>query len=739
MKKWVSKCSVRTAGLKLGCCLLALSASTYANAQRTTEDAGTGLEDIIVTATKRVENLQDVPVAAIAYSGDQLRARGIVDAADLSLATPGLTFNATAGWTGKINYTLRGVGLNNFQEANEAAVAVYQDETYIASLVGSMVSAFDLERVEVLKGPQGTLFGRSASGGLVHFISAKPTFDDSGFVNASYGKYNQMSIDAALNTKLSDQFALRFSARMYRHDGWLQNSLGPDQNADEQYVIRGQLAWKPSETVTNILKVERGSIGAKDGVGFVWTGLNETTGRVLPSAGPDAQGYRRTRGFFTVDSELRTNNDIKRWFVQNQLTADLGFATLSSNTAYIDIKKNYLEDNDMGPRPFLIVPVLTTTSQWLQELRLSSADSGPFKWTAGVFYFNWKLWNNIPLIFGDPTSTVFGNFRQDTIVNQRKESFAGYGQASYAVNEQLEFTLGARVERENVSFSLDQGNFAGAFGPSTGVVPVYNPALNGDALRIRKTYGSGGIGINYRPSERTLIYLTAKRGIKPGGFNAPFFGRPPASAIKFREEKLDAFEAGFKTELFDRHLRLNASAFYYDYKDYQATQFSVLGTFTGNAKARIYGLDVDATAKLNKHIELGMNASLLDAKATVSLAPPRGITQVQMPQAPKLALTTYLQLSTEMFGGTLSTRADLKYQSAVFFDIRNEPGLRQKGYAVADIRVDWTNERYRFGAFMRNVTNEKYAVYIGDGAFAGYGNVTPGKPQWWGLEAGYRW
>lgn len=697
------------------------------------------LDDIVVTANKRQENLQNVPVTAVAYSSEQLRARGIVDAADIAIATPGLTFNATAGWTGKINYTLRGVGLNNFQEANEAAVAVYQDEVYIASLVGSMVSAFDLERVEVLKGPQGTLFGRSASGGLVHFISNKPTFTDSGYVNLGYGRYNEASIDAAINARLSDQFAVRLSGRIYRHDGWLRNNFGPDLNADEQDVARAQLAWRPTAGVTDILKVEYGKIGAKDGVGFVHIGLNETTGRVLPSDAPDAQGYRRTGGFFTSDSELRPNNDIKRWFVENSLSADLGSATLTSITSYIDITKNYLEDNDAGPRPFLIVPVITDTHQWLQELRLSSPTKQPFRWTVGAFFFDWKLFNNIPLIFGDPTSTVVADFRQDTIVNQSKRSGAIYGQVNYDVADRLTLTGGLRAERERVRFSLDQGNFQGAFGPSLGVVPVYGSALNGDALKIDKTYLSGEVGLQYKASDDAMLYATAKRGIKPGGFNAPFFARPPASAIKFKEEKLDAFEVGVKSQLMDRRLRLNLSAFYYDYKDYQATQFSVLGTFTGNADARIYGLDVDATAKLARHVELGVNAAFLDAKAKVNLAPPRGLTEIDMPQAPKVAATAYLQAGIDAFGGELSARGDIKYQSRVYFDIRDEPGLSQNGYAVGDLRADWSNGRYSVGAFVKNVTDAHYAVYIGDGAYAGYGDVTPGKPRWWGIQAGYKW
>lgn len=701
--------------------------------------AASALDDIVVTANKRQQNLQDVPVTAVAFSGDQLRARGIVDAADISIATPGLTFNATAGWTGKINYTLRGVGLNNFQEANEAAVAVYQDEVYIASLVGSMVSAFDLERVEVLKGPQGTLFGRSASGGLVHFISNKPAFENSGYVNLGYGRFNQANIDAALNARLSDKVAVRLSGRIYRHDGWLDNSLGPDLNADEQYVARAQIAWRPFEGVTNVLKVERGSIGAKDGVGFVHTGLSETTGRVLPTNAPDAQGYSRTRGFFTVDSELRSNNDIKRWFVENSLSADLGSVTLTSITSYIDIKKNYLEDNDMGPRPFLIVPVITSTDQWLQELRLSSSPNQPLRWTVGAFLFRWNLYNNIPLIFGDPTSTVVADFRQDTIVNQSKRSGAVYGQLNYDVSDRLTLTGGLRTERESVRFSLDQGNFQGAFGPSTGVVPVYSPALNGDALKINKTYFSGELGLQFKTIDDAMLYATAKRGIKPGGFNAPFFARPAASTIKFKEETLDAFEIGLKSELLDRRVRLNMSTFYYDYKGYQATQFSVLGTFTSNTNARIYGVDIDAVAKLADRVELGLNAALLDAKATVNLAPPRGRTQIDMPQAPKIAATIYLQGGVEAFGGDLSLRGDVKYQSRVYFDIRDDLGLSQKGYAVGDVRVDWTNDRYSIGAFVKNLTNEKYAVYIGDGAYAGYGNVTPGKPRWWGVQAGYKW
>ncbi len=716
---------------------VALAAPAVAQTAAGTDE--TRLSEIVVTATKRTERLQDVAISAIAMSGDTLRARGITDSADLVTAIPSLNFNATAGWTGKVNFTLRGVGLNNYQEANEAAVAVYQDEAYIASLVGSTISAFDLDRVEVLKGPQGTLFGRSASGGLVHFVSTKPQFDDSGYLNLGFGRFNQASVDGVINAKVSDSVAVRLSGRIFRHGGWLENSLGPNQNADEQYVGRAQITYKPSDTITNTLKVEYGKIGAPDGVGFAHYTLAEQNGVIVRTTGPDAQGYEPTRGFFSVDSELRTKNDIRRWFIQNQLSADLGFATLTSNTAYLDVQKDYLEDNDMGPRPFLIVPVITGTHQWMQEFRLVSPGKERLRWTAGLFYFNWKLFNNIPLIFGDPTSTVFGDFRQDTIVNQKKDSVAVYGQASYDLTEQLTATVGLRAEHEWVNFSLDQGNFVGAYGPSTGVVPVYNSTLNGDALKIDKTYWSGEVGLQYKINPEVMVYLTAKRGIKPGGFNAPFFARPPASAIRFKEEKLDAFELGLKSDFADRRIRLNVAAFYYDYKNYQATQFSVLGTFTGNAKARVYGADVELVGKLSRLAEAGINATFLNATAVVNLGPPRGIVRTDMPQAPSMAFNAYLQAGIPLGTGDLIFRGDLKYQSRTFFDIREQPGLSQGAYAVADIRADWSNDRYSIGAFVRNVTNNKYAAYIGDGAFAGYGNVTPGKPRWWGIQAGYSW
>ena len=245
LKRKVSCCNIGHALVSLGVFgLLNISSTALAQDALPTSvssDPDSG-QEILVSARRRDERLQDVGITATVIGGEALSKLNLVNSADLVLAVPGLTNNATAGRTGKANYNLRGVGLQNFSNLNEAAVALYKDELYIASLTGSQTSVFDLERIEVLKGPQGTLFGRSASGGLVHLISRKPKLSETGgYAEASYGSYDYLKLGGAVNVPLGENVAIRASGHYQRNDGWIKNLLGPDQAQEKELAARIQV------------------------------------------------------------------------------------------------------------------------------------------------------------------------------------------------------------------------------------------------------------------------------------------------------------------------------------------------------------------------------------------------------------------------------------------------------------------------------------------------------------------
>ena len=714
-----------------------------------------GVSDIVVTAQKRSESSQRVPVSITAVSGADLSARGYVDTRSLVKAVPGLNVTMTAGYNGGLNFNLRGVGQNTFSGVQEAGIATYQDEFYLASSQGSVFATFDNDRVEVLRGPQGTLYGRSASGGLINFINKRPGTGYDGFVTLGVGTYGGKLVEAAQDVALDEagDNALRASVRFNGSDGFMHSQTGgKNLEGGDQYAGRLQLRLKPASNLTILLKGEYGKVLSDHSVGFKHINayadgkgdvlLIGPTQNVFGTPGADIYGYRDTSSDFWSTSATPGYTRTVRQLYTGRADWDFGGMTLTSLTGYLDIKGRYIEDTDGTSANELTYDSHGHNREFTQELRLSSDPAAAIKWTLGAFYFNYKVDQDGAL--SGPGVFPFGltdPFSARNFVSQKRHSFAGFAQIELPLGEKLSLTAGGRVEREHAEIRENQvftpvAGTAALFGPPG----TFTPELNGDFARIDKTYVSGGATLTYKVDHDILLYASLKRGIKPGGFSTPDTFLPPAQ-MSFKEEKLDALEGGIKSSLLDRTLRLNLSAYHYWYNDYQAVQYALV-TYTGNATARVTGVDVEIVWAPVRSFEAGISGGYVRAVAKDIPYRSGGVIQYRdrdFPNAPRLPINAYVRYRTDLAGGDLTFRLDEIYRSKTYYEIQNKSALTQEAYALTDATIGWSKDDWSITANVSNLFNKKYLAFGQDASDFGFIAGTLGRPRMFMLQVNKRW
>lgn len=726
------------------------------SAQTDTSVDAAGVSDIVVTAQKRSESIQRVPVAITAISGSDLAARGYLDTQSLVKAVPGLNVTMTAGYNGGLSFSLRGVGQNTFSGVQEAAIATYQDEFYLASSQGSVFASFDNERVEVLRGPQGTLYGRSASGGLINFINKKPGKSFDGYLTVGVGTYGGRNIDAAQDFPLDPDGnnALRASVRYTGSDGFMHSQVGgKNLEGGESYAGRLQLRLQPTSAITVLLKGEYGKVLSDHSVGFKHINAYQDgkgdvlligpTQNIYGTPGGDLYGYRDTSSDYWSTAAGPGFTRTERKLFTGRVDWDLGGITLTSLTGYMDIKGRYIEDTDGTSADILIYDSHAHNKEFTQEIRLSSDPAAPVRWTVGGFYFDYKV-DQDGALSGPNGVAPFGltdPFSARNFVSQKRHSYAGFAQVDFPLADALTLSVGGRVEREHAEIREHQ-----VFTPLAGTIPLFgppgdfSPELNGDFARIDKTYVSGGATLTYQANPNLLFYTSLKRGIKPGGFSTPDTFLPPAQ-MHFNEEKLDALEGGVKSDLFNRTLRLNASVYHYWYNDYQAVQYALI-TYTGNATARVSGVDAEVVWAPTRAFEVGVSGGYVDAIAEHIPYRSGGTTLFrdrQFPNAPKVTINGYLRYQTDFAGGDLSFRLDEIYRSTTYYEIQNKTALTQGSYALTDLTVGWKKDDWSISASATNLFNRKYLAYGQDASDFGFIAGSLGRPRMLMLQITRKW
>ncbi len=742
------------------------------------------LEEVVVTAQKREQNLQDVGIAVTAFSGEQLRTLGFTNAQELSALAPGVS---TIQPNGPSNYALaiRGVAQNDFISNQESPVSIYVDETYISQMSGAGFLLFDMERVEILRGPQGTLFGRNATGGLAHFVTRKPTQELDGYGQVTVGSYNQVKFQGAVGGGLNDALAARLSVATHHNDGYIENRvLDDDINNANDYAARLQLLFTPSDDVSLLFNARGALQQIRTGGPFENVSSRDTDGDGLGELTPqltNINGYRDDDGdVFAGDYDKFGHQDMESYGLSGTLKWQVSDdKAVTYIIDYQSIERDYTEDSDASPFADFNFFLNTNAEQFSQELRLSG-ETDALRWVAGFYYLNIEVKDangaEQPLsgpgvamaLTGQPNPLIDspnsilgaqqgnGSFQGvDNPYTTDTSSWSVFGQAEYDLTEQLTAIVGFRWIEESKEHSY-ASNFVD-FEPGTrwrnGNPNIIAPFGNYDGELDRGLW-SARAELDWRPTDDLLIYASWNRGVKGGGFNAPLDVTDPDPAamggplelndalMRFDEEKLYAFETGFKSTLAGGRARLNASAFYYDYQDFQAFRIVGLSTFIFNADAESYGFEVELQAAPVEGMDLLLGLGYVDIDLPVDLQIGLGVRDTKPVQSPKWNLNGLARYEWPAFafGGTLAVQGDFHYRSEHFFSLTQAEAVTENGYAVVNARISYAtaDQKWEAAIFANNLFDEEYLVQTFDLATVlGMTEQYYGLPRWIGGSIAY--
>ena len=557
---------------------LAGGAAVYAQSPTGADDADSNasaasdwqLDEVTVSANRHLESNQRVPLAIAAVSASTALRVGVTDAQSLSAQVPGMLFNRQAN--ASIPF-LRGVGSPVGQSGDEPSVALYIDDVYTPAGSASMSSFNSLEHIEVAKGPQGTLFGRNATGGVVQVFTRNPTEEPALELRAGYGKFDTGSADLYASGPLNEQLLANVSA--YWSDqsaGWGRNvTTGTSAFQSREYGARVKFLWNESEHSDALLTLDFDKTVAQQGLGF------------MPFAGTRSLGgFPPAPGYYDPSENFDSDGDVRQYGASLKVTHDFDGARLLSVSAYRDTRNHYVLDEDTGPAPIVNVDLLTPETTVTQELQLISRPGARLTWIAGLFYFNDQAGYD-PIRFTGVAFAPLPFVKTYGILNT--ESYAMFAQATATIFSDTHLTAGARYTWD------DRKVRAGAmFGDDT---PV--PAPNSPQSK-RWSSPTWRLALDRQLTPDILAYLGYSRGFKSGLYNPVAL---PGAAIDapVDPETLDAYTIGFKSESLGRKLRVNVEGFYYDYNNIQVTQIlSAVSHITNAARATIKGVDLDITA-----------------------------------------------------------------------------------------------------------------------------------------------
>jgi outer membrane receptor protein involved in Fe transport len=746
------------------------------------QDAGEtqGYGDIIVTAQKRSESLRDVPMTITALSGDQLQARGISDAADLAKATPGFSY-VESGQSVPV-YSLRGVGFFDTSIGARPTVSVYLDQMPLTFSIMTAGSAFDLERVEILKGPQGTLFGSNATGGAINYIAAKPKPSFEAGIAGSYGRFNTAELSGYVTGPLAPNLNARIAVRGVRSDGW-QRSYTRDDSLGEQRFIQGRLLldWSPSDTVRFNFNAN-GFIDKSDTQAgqLIAVAANRPQNlNLYPLLGSYPLSPRDNRA---ADWDPNTDFSRDNRFYQLSLRGEIDLSdsvTLTSLTSYADMAVRQLVDIDGISLNNGKILTIGDASSFTQELRLSGS-LGAARWIVGGNYSKDKSFEDGHSDFLYTTAAAGflpfpGRFQANNATgSQDFDTYAVFGNVDYEIGH---FVLhgGARYSKADLTYATcsrtgDAASAAALTGffnllrglsgrPAIAALGVGQClSLDGNLMpgllagELSEDNVSWRAGLDWKPARDTLLYVSVSQGYKSG--NSPVLNAFAQAALRpVTQESVLAYEAGLKVALADRKVDLSAAAFYYDYRNKQmkGRSFqppSVLGaieSLVNVPKSRIYGFEGQANLYPVEGLTVSVGATYLDSKVLGSfpnfslLGAATDFGGDAFPYTPQWQVSSDVAyehpLGEDMkgfVGGSLS------YRSATTAGFGTEAVLRIDDYALLDLRAGIKSQdgRWRVELFGRNVTNSYYWTNVAR-AFDVVRRLA-GKPATYGITVGYK-
>jgi iron complex outermembrane receptor protein len=557
-------------------------------------DAG-GLDEVVVTAQRRQESVQNVGIAISVLSGETLAAKSVTYVNDLQNATPSLQVEPAFG-SGQPNFRIRGVGFSDYTSNNASPVGVSIDDVAYALPIQTQGQLFDIDRIEVLRGPQGTLYGRNTTGGEINFISNRPTADTHAGFTAEYGSHNEFNGEGYVSGTLAEGLLGRLSIATEQGGAWQRNrETGQSLGNKDSVALRGQLEWNPAEALNFRLNLHL-SEDKSDETGLhllqPYTPYNAGAGGpVIPAdTSRYVTGWSLDPAFakiIGINADSKPGVDNSNNGVDLTANIDFGGAKLTSISAYNKMIRREYSDWDSTQYYDSDEYFRSDLNVFSQEVRIASTGSGPLGWVGGVFYSDQNLDEKF---YSDFTDAAGIGGIVLTKYEQNANSFGEFGQVNYQFSNSLKGTLGVREDHETRELvNLNTGFLTGP------PIPSFTGTLNPPSTT--SNLPSGKAELDYTPTDKTLIYWSISRGVKSGGFTA-HNTTTAASADAFEPEKLTAYEVGVKSDVTE-NLRIDAAVFYYRYKDQQILgkvfdygSDSYIGRFV-NADSRISGGEVE--------------------------------------------------------------------------------------------------------------------------------------------------
>lgn len=703
---------------------------------------------ILVTAQKRTQNVLDVGIGISVIDAGAITARRIESAAEIVAFTPNVSVKENVPGLVPV-ITIRGVGLNDFSATNNPSAGVYVDEVSLSSLALMNFDLFDLERMEVLKGPQGTLYGRNSTAGALNVVSARPdTRAVRARVSASLANYATKDIEAMVNLPLSDTAALRLAGKAIIQDEgfYFNDATGRDIGRREVFLGRAQLLFAPADGIEAVFKAEiqrgRSEIGQPEFFGLA-PPVPAEPGLACPGSPrcTDFFGYRDTdgdpfRGAWSVDPTY----DVDQLNLTARITADLGFAELSSVTGYINFDRLWGIDVDATPLRQTDFVTTEDVEQFSQELRLAG-ETERLSWLVGGFY----SWDRVQSRYDGDLRDLF-NTTTLTFADQETESAATFIHGEWRLTDTLDLITGVRYtweRRSNVGSTLDLVSQAPASFLTTAPfgTPPIPLAVVDDTISDRNW--SYKVGLNWRIDPDTLAYASISQGVKSGGFFAGV-ATNSGQLIPYAPERLVSYEAGIKGRLDALDAVYAFSAFYYDYNNVQTFIRDTVGNLPiqrlGNVrKAEIYGLDGDLTFRpsflpgLDWAVGFGLLESELGAFDSSAGPVPAGN---RLADAPKFSFNTLLGYQFDL-GGDFSLRfaVDGRYQGLTFKDGFNDPLIAADAFWVWNARIAVMQaDGWDLSLWGKNIADKNYVTQGLNQLALGTGYRVYGAPRTWGVS-----
>lgn len=712
--------------------LSSLSMTATAQEEKAAEPSteAAALNTITVTARKREETLQEVPVAVTAFSETKLDDFNVEDLSDLDSQVPNLTVYAARGSSSTVTVFIRGVGQADPLWGVDPGVGIYVDDVYIARPQGALLDVLDVERIEVLRGPQGSLYGKNTIGGAIKYITRPLDQDPGGRVSLTAGSYSQKDVKSNLNLPLGDSgLVMRLAAASLYRDGYGENRVTKGEVSDKE-IITGRFTLGSSGGGDFSWRLIADTMDDKSGVrGAQMLGIN----RFAPTALPLDDRYDVRNGMPNInDTSMDGASLTMDWTVGDNWT-------LKSVTAWRESETETNIDFDTLPNIIADVKAFYADDQLSQEFQANFDAGGDLTGVLGMYWFQ-----------GEAGGTVLNNFFNLSFGNtngtMETDSIAFYGDGTWRFNDQLSLSFGGRYTREEKTADI----FNQTFRDRNFTIPLATVADLNDSETFSNF--SPKVSLDYQADPDTLYYGLISRGFKSGGFNVRAnIAAVPASGRPFEDESVTSYEVGAKWAFADQRWFLNAAYFYNDYKDIQLSVFTTIpnsnppaffGDFTNAGAGTVHGIELEYSGQLTDEFLISGNLAWLDAEYDEFISRGVDIADTQeFTNAPEFSGAISLQyLRMLESGGEIRARLGYSYQSEVIPTTDLSPDITQPGYGLVSAGVIWqVDSHWKLALEGNNLTDREYRTTGYNIPALGILTGFYGPPRTVSLTATYEW